>query len=92
MLNASLVRDFFLVNLLPKDYYDEYRETLINNPPSIIVYTLGGADINHQRFESEVFNFSKVIEKCYFVKDVSRGLYANNYKGDEMKKCVKDNS
>src|SRR3990167_4993245 len=56
---------FFLANILPEKHNNEYRTSLINNPPAVIVYTLGGADLNTENFEKNVFNFTDVLKDCY---------------------------
>lgn len=83
---------FFLVNLLPDTFYQEYKTTLINSPPSAIVYTLGGADIDNIRFENQVFNFKNVINNCYVNDGEVKDLYFPKVKGTELKSCLEKNS
>jgi len=65
---------------------------MINSPPSAIVYTLGGADIDNIRFENQVFNFKNVINNCYVKEGEVSGLYLPKVKGIELKSCLEKNS
>ena len=55
----------FLVNIIAPNNWKEYQNELIANPPKAILYIVGGADIDIKQFESNVFDFSSVIKKCY---------------------------
>lgn len=83
---------FFLVNLMPPIFYEEYKTDLISRPPAAIVYTLGGADIDHKRFEDQVFDFTSVIKNCYKPDDELKDVFFPTLKGSELSECVKRNA
>lgn len=53
-----------LIMAYPK-YLKEAREELRNNPPKLIYYKADPFIVDIDRFQSEVLNFDKLIERCY---------------------------
>lgn len=81
---------FFLANIAFDGWQKaEYRQSLLNNPPAVIVYTTTGADINIPQFEKEVINLTKIIKNCY--KKDPYNLYVPRYLNQELKDCLKQN-
>lgn len=79
---------YFLVNILPKERYQEYQNELLENPPKAIVYIEGGADLNIAQFESNAFDFGKVIKNCYKQDGKFSNLYWSNFNKKEQSKCL----
>ncbi len=81
---------FFLVNILPEKYNEEYRTSVINNPPVAIIYDLGGADLDTEKFEREVFNFTAVLKNCYQQNaKFTRVYWPKNKSVAERRNCIK---
>ncbi len=79
---------FFLVNLVSYKFENEYKTSLINNPPAAIVYTLGGADMDTATFEKNVFNFHNVVAACYRQDASHKELYLPRLRGEALKSCI----
>lgn len=82
---------FFLVNLLPENFYEQYSNDLVKNPPAAIVYSLAGADIDNVKFENKVFNYSRVIKSCYVQDSLIPSLYLPKIDPDKLKDCIVKN-
>lgn len=92
---------FILPNIIVADWQiKEYREAILNNPPKVIVYSVGGADMDVENFEKIVINFSQILGKCYkqdFTYTTSRHwpfvkLYFPIFVGDDLKVCLKNHA
>lgn len=79
---------FFLVNLLPDDFYEQYSSDLVTNPPAAIVYSLAGADIDNVRFEESVFDFPQVLKFCYKNDEIVPSLYLPKLNKKDLQKCI----
>lgn len=79
---------YFLVNILPADAYGEYAQALVDRPPKAIVYTHAGADLNTERFETEVFDFPTVLASCYRQDDTYQTLYWLEKPDNEASACI----
>lgn len=57
---------FFIPNIVVENWQkDEYRDSLMTNPPAVIFYSKNEADMDIDLFEKEVVNLSQIIDKCY---------------------------
>lgn len=85
---------FFLVNIVLLDWQKkEYRNAILQNPPAVIAYQTSGADVDVQKFESEVINLKKIVNNCYIKDTVENVLYIPKSKDSIiLKKCIRDNS
>jgi hypothetical protein len=89
---------FFLVNLTPETHFNEYKTTLIKNPPEAIIYTQGGADMEStifgsiEAFENNIFHFRKVLDKCYRKDEKEENLYLPKLNGEALQVCLEKNS
>ena len=90
---------FFLVNLLRDDKdFEEYRDSLVSNPPRVISYgcvKVECSDLNYVEIEQLGFPFSKVIKSCYHMIQsrhtglADEGLYLSNSNSPESQKlCI----
>ena len=85
---------FFLANIVSQDWQKkEYARDVIENPPAVIIYQTGAADMDIQKFESKVINISKIVQNCY-IQDAKEGtVYIPKLKNvEDLKSCVKNNS
>lgn len=91
---------FFLPHLVLVEWQKkEFRESILQNPPQAIVYTQEGADLDVVRFEKEVIDFSRIIERCYRLDSEyptysswQRHLYFPRFQDDQLKSCIKQDS
>jgi hypothetical protein len=85
---------FFLANIVLQDWQKkEYAKDIMENPPTIIAYQTSGADMNIQKFESEVINISKIIKNCYVQDTVENTIFIPKTKNiGGLQNCVKANS
>jgi hypothetical protein len=85
---------FFLANIVNQDWQKkEYAEEILENPPAVIAYQTLGADIDVQKFESEVINMSKIVKNCYIQDSIEKSVYIPKTRDtDNLKKCVRMNS
>jgi hypothetical protein len=85
---------FFLANIVREDWQKkEYAKDIMENPPTIIAYQTSGADMNIQKFESEVINISKIIKNCYVQDTVENTIFIPKTKNiGGLQNCVKANS
>ena len=88
---------FFIPNLVvTPSMNEEYRKELLENPPRVINYRFGGADLDVGAFERNVFPFSLVLSNCYanipIDSDVnSYRLYKSIFKTAELQRqCLKE--
>jgi hypothetical protein len=82
---------FFLANIVTQDWQKkEYAKDIMENPPAVIYYRTGGADMNIQKFESEVINISKIIKNCYIKDSIEEVIYIPKTKNvEELKNCIR---
>jgi len=85
---------FFLPNIVTQAWQkSEYAKAIKDNPPSVIIYRVAGADMDVPKFESEVINIKKIIENCYIQDYIESSIYirkTNNF--EILKKCIIDSS
>lgn len=84
---------FFLPNIVLQDWQKrEYAKSIIENPPAVIAYQTAGADMDVQRFESEVINISKIVKNCYKQDSEEKVLYVPKIKDPGLlRDCIKMN-
>jgi hypothetical protein len=58
---------YFLSPLVERDskLWEKYRKDVLLNPPRNIVYIRDGADIDVNKFEKVIINWSAVLKNCY---------------------------
>lgn len=79
---------------------DEYRNSILTNPPQAIVYSREGADLNVDNFEKKVIDLPLIIKACYRqdMKYTNNGrvnikLYFPLYQQDEdLRFCLAKNT
>ena len=76
---------FYLVShlLIDKELASSFRNDLINNPPSEIIYQTARSGIDFQLFESSVFPYTNVLNNCY-IKSQAPNLYIEKYNETAM--------
>ena len=79
---------YFLVNILDYDQKKELAAQLIQNPPKAIRYTQSGSDLDVDQFETEVVNFTQVLEHCYVVDERYSYLYFPIFDNGQLSSCV----
>lgn len=79
----------FLINIIPPQQFDNYVTDLLENPPSALIYTRAGSDLDVPYFEAMTFDFSAVIKNCYHQDDEFETLYWPKEKGSWLKECIK---
>jgi hypothetical protein len=79
---------YFLINILPSNKHEEYRNELIGNPPKAIIYGTVATDMDVEEFERTVFNFSKVLEDCYKQDNQFKSLYWANFDSEKQSSCL----
>lgn len=74
---------------------EEYRNSILSNPPQAIIYSHAGADMNVENFEEKVINLPSIISACYQqdTKYTNNGrisikLYFPRSKGGDLKSCL----
>jgi len=90
---------FFLTNMVVEGWQEEeYRKSILKNPPQAIVYTQSGANLEVARFEREVINLTQIIGQCYQPDSQHTGssvmyptLYFPRFSGDRLKVCLQQN-
>lgn len=82
---------WFLPQIMPSCYYEEYVSSIINNVPMAIYYVQEMADFNIKNFEDNVFDFSAVLKKCYFQDEDCAALYFPKHSEESMRDCLKQN-
>lgn len=89
---------FFIPNMVDKEWQKaEYRDSILKKPPRAIIYSVNGADMDVEKFEREVFNFSSVLKNCY-KRDLTYTtngrwpsfIYFPLFTGDKLKVCLKE--
>lgn len=94
---------FLLPNIVITEWQmKEYRQSIINHPPQVIIYTQQGSEMNHSEFEQKVINIPNVLKYCYkqdFTythSNTSFGydfqLYFPIFSGEQLKQCISENS
>lgn len=92
---------FILPNIVITDWQKkEYRQSILDNPPKAVVYSIVGTDMNFEKFEKEVINLSKILNNCYkqdLTYTTSRHwplvkLYFPAKESDDLKICLKNNA
>ena len=80
---------FFLANLIvDANSRDEMRSDMISNPPRVILYSTGGADLDVNSFEESTFPYSQVLKSCY--RDTaSNNLWVAKEDSSLTSKCIK---
>lgn len=91
---------FIIPNIVFDEWQEkEYRNSILQNPPQAIVYSLAGADMKYLPFESEVINITRILDACYqqdlTYTDNGRWLlelYFPIFSGENLKTCIKENA
>jgi hypothetical protein len=90
---------FIIPNIVNDQWQkNEYRESLLKNPPQAIVYSIEGADMDVALFEKDVINIPLILNKCYKqdFKYINNGrwpvqLYFPVFSGNELRNCISNN-
>lgn len=82
---------FFIPNILPSKYNQEYGDDLVENPPGLILYRKGGADLDVTVFENTVFNYTKVLSECYKLNETDDWIFLPKTDTEELRQCIKEN-
>jgi len=81
---------YFLANIVLQDWQKkEYSKEIIENPPAVIIYQTAGADMDIQRFESQIINIGKIVDKD-LKEDVV--FVPKIFSREELKSCIAANS
>lgn len=79
---------FFLSNLIVTSWQEvEFRERLVQTPPSVVTYDPRGADLDTAKFERRVFPWARVLAACYRPEG-SPTLYVANEPPEAMSQCL----
>jgi hypothetical protein len=89
---------FVVANMVYLDWQkEEYRASLIKNPPQVIVDS-GAEDISIPDFEKNVLNLTKILKECYILEITSNEygrysakLYFPKYPREKLKSCFQNN-
>ena len=79
---------FFIPNILPKEYVQEYGDALVTEPPRAILYRRGGEDMDVEIFESTVFDYTSVLLNCYEVNQKYDWLFLPKVEAEKLSECV----
>ena len=83
---------YFLPNIAIRDWQkDEYGKSIQENPPAAIIYQTNGADLDIEKFESEVINIDKIVKNCY-QPDIEVPVVYVPKDSNSLNTCVIDNS
>lgn len=81
---------YFIANLIIGSVAQtEMRSELVANPPKLIIYDVGGADLDIQSFEQNIFPYANVIESCYKKTSVS-SIWVARTQPFVTRVCIKD--
>ncbi len=81
---------YFLANWVTKKVNGEkYLQEIVQRPPKAIYYSIGGADIDVERFEREVFNYPEVLKQCYVADGEVKDLYWAKNDNSNLSECIK---
>jgi hypothetical protein len=80
---------FFLTNILPPERIPEYQSQLVGNPPAAIIFYTELTDLDVDKFDVTIFNFTKVIRDCFVQDEEFSKLYWPILDGEKFQECFK---
>lgn len=79
---------YFLVNLIKNSagHRAEYLLQLLASPPTVVIYSRSGADMNVDLFEQDVLPWSAVLATCY--ANTGGGVFAQRLDQGATRRCM----
>ncbi|BCX14786.1 MAG: hypothetical protein KatS3mg088_469 [Patescibacteria group bacterium] len=85
---------FFLPNIVREEWQrEEYRSSILKNPPAAIIYQTNASDMDVKRFEYQVINIGNIVNNCYKRDIENNEIFVPAVLNiNDLRECIKDNS